>query len=67
MTELTIYAMNMIYAQGVKLTAEQRAELSARADRYRAILGTDEKQSFQVPVRYAREPHELLGYMTYQA
>lgn len=53
---ITIFARNMLTAQGVKLTDEQRAQLTARADRVRAIMtayeGTlvTDRQVFNLPV-----------------
>jgi hypothetical protein len=62
--QITIYARDMLTAQG-DLTAEQRASLVAKANRFREITGTTGKTTMNVPVRDVYEPHALIGYMGY--
>ena len=47
---VTIHATSMLYAQGVRLTAEQRAILVAKADQFRSITETTGKTLIRVPV-----------------
>jgi IMP dehydrogenase/GMP reductase len=59
-----IFAKSMLTADGT-LTAEQRAELTARADKVRVILGETAKQTINVPVFDCYAPDVKIGYMTY--
>jgi hypothetical protein len=63
--QVTIYASSMITAQSVQLTVEQRAMLAAKADRFRELTETSGPTTMSVPVRYAYEPHSVIGYMDY--
>lgn len=49
-TQITVRAASMLVAQGVTLSAEQRATLVAKADRFRAITETTGKTCMSVPV-----------------
>jgi hypothetical protein len=63
MSLVTITAQNMLYAQGAKLGAKERAILKTRADRRRLEFDETCKQGISVEV------HDfdgaLIGYMTY--
>jgi hypothetical protein len=63
--QVSIYAASMLAAQGVKLTAEQRTALVAKADQFRRITGTTGKTSVNVPVFDMYQPTVKIGYMTY--
>jgi hypothetical protein len=63
---VTVYAANMIYAQGFKLNDEQRATLMAKADYLRELTGTGQKFTVSVEVRDIYEPHALAGHLSYQ-
>ena len=60
---ITVYAQNMIAAQSFQLSAAERAELVAKADRFREITGTTAKTAINVPVRDRNEA--LIGYLAY--
>ena len=64
-TAVDVYAANMIYAQGARLTREQRAILQAKADRYRQITGTSDKTDIRVPVRSIYGQNEIIGHLRY--
>lgn len=58
-----ITAANMIYAQGVRLTPAQDADLTARADAIRAVTGRPGLRRVNLEVR---DPHGvLIGHMAY--
>lgn len=65
----TVTARDMLTAQGVEITAEQRAELTERCDRQRRIITAasgyvcTDKQSMLVNV-YTPEGARI-GYLTY--
>lgn len=65
MTRTAVYAQDMLHAQGYQLTAEHRAELVAKADRLREILGETGKQEISVPVRDIYQNTVLIGWLTY--
>jgi hypothetical protein len=66
---MTIIARDMLTAQGAELTAENRAELVARAEKCRRIITAatgyvcTDKQSFNIPVNTPQG--EYIGYLTY--
>jgi len=60
---VTITAQSMIYAQGFKLDAENRATLVAKADRYRALTGETGPTDINVPVRDSSGA--LIGHLKY--
>jgi hypothetical protein len=64
--DVTVYAANMIYAQGFKLNEEQRSILTAKADYLRELTGTTEKFTVGVEVRDIYEPHPVIGSLSYQ-
>lgn len=59
-----IYAKDMLYAQGFKLSDEQRAELKAGADRFRNLTGETDLTAMNVPVRDIYT-ESVIGYLTY--
>jgi hypothetical protein len=67
---MIIIARDMYAAQGFTLTADERAELTARADKVRGIISAVEghactdRQAINVPVQTASG--ESIGYLTYQ-
>jgi hypothetical protein len=63
--QIMIYASSMITAQSVQLTVEQRAMLTAKADRFRELTETSRPTTMSVPVCDAYEPHGVIGYMDY--
>lgn len=66
---MIIIARDMLTAQGFTLSAEERAELIARADKVRRIISAAEgyactdRQSMNVPVHTPEGAS--IGYMTY--
>jgi len=66
---MIITARDMLTAQGVELSADQRAELAARADKCRRIITAatgyvcTDKQSFNIPVNTPEGAY--IGYLTY--
>ena len=59
-----VTATNMLYAQGIRLTAAQDAELTARADAIRALTGRPGLRPVRLEVR---DPQgALIGHMTYR-
>lgn len=62
---IAIIAKDMYAAQGYRLTADDRADLQACADKIRAITGETGPQMINVPVRdiYGGV---IIGYMGYQ-
>jgi hypothetical protein len=63
--DFVVYATSVIYAQGVTLTAEQRAHLTARGDHLRNILGETAKQRIIVNVHDPRHPEMKVGELMY--
>lgn len=62
--QVTIYARDMLTAQGVTLSAEDRAHLKAKADKFRMITGTTAKTNIGVPVRDVYS-NALIGRLDY--
>ena len=48
--QITVTAQSMLHAQGFRITADQRAILVAKADRYRAITGETGLTDISIPV-----------------
>jgi hypothetical protein len=65
MATITVYAPSMLHAQGFELSAEERASLVAKADRFREIAGTTAKTTINVPVKDPAT-EGLIGYLQYQ-
>lgn len=63
MSAITVYANDMLTAQGATLEPEHRAELVAKADRFRQITGTTEPTLMMVPVKTTGGAH--IGYLNY--
>lgn len=55
-----IYAKDMLHA-AYRLTADDRANLTARADWIRLITGTTDRQAFSLTVRDCYAPHPIIG------
>lgn len=60
---ITITAASMLYAQGFKLSPDERKVLTASADRDRAEFGESGPQPVEVPVRDFHGA--LIGSMRY--
>jgi hypothetical protein len=66
---MVIIARDMLTSQAVELTADQRAELVARADKCRRIITAatgyvcTDKQSMTIPVNTPEGAY--IGYITY--
>lgn len=61
---MIITAESMLYAQGVRLTPDQRAELKARADAMREITGTTTLKRVSIPVHSGAGA--LIGHIRYE-
>lgn len=64
-TQPRIFARDMLTAQAFTLTAAQRADLVARADRFRQISGTTAKTSITVPVYDVYAQAHQIGTLTF--
>lgn len=64
-TSPRLYARDMLTAQSIVLTAAQRADLKAKADRFREITGTTDRTHMNVPVYDTYAPEVQIGQITY--